>query len=478
MKRKGPPQKKNRSMKNNSTIYSIIMCVFLFLSGCMAGPKYETPEVEVPEEYRFEKFDTADEAYVKWWSLFKNDRLQYLIKSALMENKSIHVAAARIEESRAYYRYTKADIWPKLDYKGRMFLSNINASETTVDEVNSRYLLAALLNWEIDFWGKYRRATESARAQLLGSEYGMTAVVISLVAEVAKAYFQLLDYKLRLQISIDTVKSRQESLRIIKERFHKGIVSEWDLNQAEIQEAIAAAAIPLYERLIVRTENILSILMGRNPEEIKADAKLWKQKLPDIPEGLPSELLKRRPDVAQAEQELAAQNAKIGVKQSILYPSISLTGSGGVVSIDLLDAGEGNVFWRAGGKIEGPIYHFGRKKRQVDIEEHRTEQVLRNYELIILEAFADVENALIEIDTYKREHEARRRQMESAENATKLSKARYDGGVASYLEVLESERSLFDAQQAAAETKQLELNSYVALYKALGGGWVREYKNE
>ena len=286
----------------------------------------------------------------------------------------------------------------------------------------------------------------------------------------------MLDYDARLETSIKTLKSRNESLRIIGERFDKGIVPEIDLNQAQIQEAIAAAAVPFYERLVAQTENALNVLLGNNPATIKRSHKLRDAVIPpEIPSGIPSSVLARRPDINQAEQLLVAQNARIGVAVAMRFPSISITGMLGAASSDLSSIASGeSVIWSVGAGIVGPIFQFGKNKRRVDIERQRMYQDSIYYTQTIRQAFREVEDALIEIQTLDRESTARERQMAAAQNGAMLSTERYNGGVTSYLEVLDSERSQFNAELAASETYQLYLNAYVFLYKALGGGWISE----
>jgi multidrug efflux system outer membrane protein len=335
--------------------------------------------------------------------------------------------------------------------------------------------LSGNVNWEVSFWGKYRRANEAAQAELIASEYGLQAIQVSLVTEVANTYFLLLDYKRRLQISERTLVTRKESSRIIGERYNKGIVPEIDLDQALIQENTAAASIPVYHRLIAYTENALSILIGENPREIVVSADIRDAMPPDsIPIGLPSQLLMRRPDVLEAEQMVVAQNARIGVAQALRFPSISLTAMFGMASPDLSAFNSGDALIGAvGAGLFGPIFQFGKNKRRVDIERERTEQMKLAYEKAVISAFRETEDALINIRTLEQELVFVENQVKSSTNAAKLSRARYDGGVTSYLEVLEAERTLFDIELYYTELLQRRLTAYTDLYKTLGGGWVQ-----
>jgi multidrug efflux system outer membrane protein len=335
------------------------------------------------------------------------------------------------------------------------------------------------LSWEIDFWGKFRRSTESAQADLLASEYSLRTIQLSLISEVASTYYRLQDFRRRLQISIKTLESRLQSLDIIQQRFDKGIIPELDLNQSQIQKEIAAASIPLFERQIAQTENALNILLGRLPGTIQSGVGLDRQVTPpEIPAGLPSSLLERRPDVAETFYLLQAQTAQIGVAEALRLPAISLTGLLGVASSELSNRTSEGVVWSAGASLAGPLFNFGKNKRRVEIEEARTRQALFFYENTVLTAFREVEDTLVAVETYKRQMEAVDRQVTAARNANELSKDRYDQGVTSYLEVLETERQLFSASLDLSELEQLKLNAYVGLYKALGGGWVTKEEME
>ncbi|MCD4680389.1 MAG: efflux transporter outer membrane subunit [Bacteroidales bacterium] len=460
-------------MKRN-IIFSLF--IILVISSCKVGPNYRRPVINSPENFRFDSISTQEDTIInlKWWELFQNDELKALIDTALKYNPDVLIAASRIEESRAVVGYNKADQWPSIGYDGSGSRMQTNVPGGGIQSPFNTISGAANLAWELDFWGKYRMSTEAARAELLASEYGHHSVQVSLISSVASTYILLLDYDSRLAISIKTLDSRKESLRIIGERFNKGIVPEIDLNQAEIQEAIASATIPYYKRLVAQTENALSVLLGNNPGNIKRAHTLRDEVIPpEIPAGIPSSILARRPDINQAEQYLIAQNARIGVAVAQRFPSISLTGMLGAASNELSTLTTGDALvWSLSGGIVGPIFQFGKNKRMVDIERQRMYQDSIYYFQTILQAFREVEDALIEIQTLNQESIARERQMKSAQNAAMLSKERYDGGVTSYLEVLDSERSQFNAELAASEVYKLHLNAYVFLYKALGGGWI------
>lgn len=312
-------------------------------------------------------------------------------------------------------------------------------------------------------------------AEIAASEEALRLVQVSLIAAMADGYFQLLDYDKRLEISRRTWETRKESLRIIEQRFLKGTVPEIDLNQAQQQEAIAAVAIPVFERGVAKTENYLSILIGQNPRKIERGMLDERVLPPDVPVGIPSELMLRRPDIIQAEQIFYAETARIGVAQAMRFPSFSITGALGVASGDLSSLVSGDaVLYSVGGSILGPIFNWGKNKRRVEIQQEVAKQALYEYEKVVLNAFREVENALVDLHTYSIESESRQRQKSAAINAATLSRARYDGGQTSYLEVLETERSMFNAELESTATRRDHLSAYIYLYKALGGGWITQ----
>jgi multidrug efflux system outer membrane protein len=462
-------------MKNFNKIYRIFIVAIMLIvvNACMVGPNFQKTEVTTPENYRFSKTSAETISNLNWRELFKDPVLNELIDSALVNNFDARIAASRIMESRYYLGYTKADQFPNLYYGGNAAFGNSLGAYPSGNTATGSFSLTGNLNWELVFWGKYRRATEAAQAELIASEYGLQAIQISLITEVANAYYLLLDYKKRLQISKRTLTTRTESLRIISERFNEGIIPEIDLNQAQIQEDYAAGSIPVYQRAVAYTENALSILIGENPREILVNADIETVLPPDsIPVGLPSQLLTRRPDILEAEQKVVAQNARIGVAQAMRFPSVSLTGFLGMASPDLSAFNAGDALMGSvGAGLFGPIFNFGKNKRRVDIERERTEQMKLNYEKTVIAAFRETEDALVNIHTLEQELVFVQNQVKSATNAAMLSKERYDGGVTSYLEVLEAERSMFQIELYYSELLQRRLSAYTTLCKALGGTW-------
>lgn len=460
------------AIKKIKFIITLYLAITVFLTGCMVGPDFKKPVIELPEEFRFAQQDTEEVVNLKWWELFNDPVLDYLVSTALYENKDLLVSISRVEEARALLGFTKADTFPRLDFGGG---ANRGGFEGFIlfDVPDNSAFISPIVNWEIDFWGKFRRANESARAQLIASEYGFRSVQISLISEVVSTYFLLLDFQQRLKISKQTLESRDKSLDIIQKRFERGVIPEIDVNQAEVQREIAAVSIPATERQIYRIENAISILLGKFPEPIKAGLDLYKQTIPpDIPVGLPSTLLERRPDIQESLYLLQAQNAQIGVAVAQRFPAISLTGRLGAAATEVASMTISGFVWSVGAGLFGPIFNFGKDESRVEIEEARTEQALYGYQNTVLNAFREVSDTLIEIQTYKAQIEALKRQTKAAANADYLSKLRYDQGFSSYLEVLDSERALFSVLLDLSQITQEYYNSYVRLYKALGGGWI------
>jgi len=458
----------------NKFSVAALLLLGAFLYSCAVGPDFQKPETQVPKYFtNYDSLAVDTLVNLKWWEIFNDPILDTLAITALKQNKNVNIAIARIEEARANLGFTEADIYPRFDIQGEAKRGNYAGSGIQLDSETNGFFIAPVVNWEIDFWGKFRRANESAQAQYLASEFSLRKIQISLISEVVSTYFLLLDYRERLKISESTLESRMESLRIIQERFDKGIVPEIDLNQAQIQKEIAATTVPLYKRLAVQTENSLSILLGKLPASIKSGTGLENRDIPPvIPTGLPSQLLVRRPDIAESEYLLQSQNAQIGVAVAKMFPAISLTGLFGLASDDLSTLTVGDPAWSISGTLLGPLFNFGKNTSRVEVEEAQTRQALYQYEYTVINAFREVEDALIDVRTYKEQLESLTRQYLAAKNAEKLSRMRYDLGVTSYLEVLESERTLFSAELQLSEIRQSTFNSYIRLYKALGGGWI------
>ena len=451
--------------------------ITVFFSSCMMGPEFQKTEVEVADSYLGEHI-AGDTINLRWWELFGNEVLDTMVVHALVYNRDVQMAAKRIEQARAYHGMTKADMWPSLTIQAGAGRGNYIGGGTKMDIASNSFYVTPALSWELDFWGKYRSLSAAALSEMIASEFGMRSMQISLISEVSSTYFELLDFQKRLEISKKTVEARLKSLKIIQLRFDNGIIPEIDLNQAEAQWAIASAAIPSYERALAQTSYILSILLGENPQRFELVEKETLVTEPVIPAGIPSKLIERRPDISQAEAQLRAQNAQIGAAIAARFPSFSITGIVGGASTDLASFTTGGLAWSAGASLLGPIFEFGKNKRRVEVERKKAEELVLNYEQTILYAFKDVEDALTSVKTLKEELEARKIYFEALDNAAHLSALRYDKGVTSYLEVLETERSAFEAELRLSQTEQKLQNSYVGLYKALGGGWLSAEEEE
>jgi len=458
-------------MKKITLIF--ILGIIVYLTSCKLGPDFKGPEYDGPVSFRFDSTTTDTIVNLRWWEMFNDDVLDTIISQALENNKDVMVAAARVDAAAANLGYTKADQWPSFGFNAGVGSGNSINGMVTTDAVSTNYFAFPQMDWEIGFWGKYRRLNESARAELLASEYGLRTVQISLITAVASTYFSLLDNMAKLRISERTLEARDSSTQIIQARFDYGVVPEIDLNQSQIQRAISAVAIPIYTRAIAFNESSLSILLGGYPDATPVGLNLIDQtEPPEVPNGIPSQLLTRRPDVMQAEAEYAAQNARIGAAQAMRWPSLSLTGLLGVASSDLSTLTTAGLGWSASGILFGPLFNFGKNKRRVEIEKANTVASLRMYEGVTLQAFKEVEDALISIETLREELLAQEQRYVAAMNAEYLSAERYDKGQTSYLEVLESQRQSFEAQLSYSETRRNLFGAHIALYKALGGGWL------
>jgi multidrug efflux system outer membrane protein len=462
-------------MKLANKISYIAIASFLLvnLTGCKFGPNFKNPNTKTNAHYLNDSVQTDSTVNVAWWEMFNDPMLDTLIKVGLDSNKDVLIAAARIEEYKATLGLKKADTWPAFNYQGNGTYGTYSGFVSESPTFNS--FGGVGVNWEIDFWGKYRRASEGARADLLGSEFSKRSVQISLISQISASYYTILDYQWRADIAISTIQLRQENVNIINQKFKAGLVPEIDLNNAQLQLAIAMAALPSYERLIAFEQTKMSVLLGTNPRKIMVGDSLSIQELPPtIPSGLPSSLLLRRPDIGESKAQYHSQMAQIGVAQAMRFPSIGLTGLLGGASGQLLSTTVEGLAWNAATSITGPIFQFGKNKRRVEIEQARTESAKRSYEKTVITAFKEVEDALISVSTYSRELAARELQTTSALNAQKLAQLRYDKGVTSYLEVITLQGYAFDAELSLAGTRRQLFESYINLYKALGGGWISE----
>jgi multidrug efflux system outer membrane protein len=450
----------------------------LVISGCTVGPEYKKPAATVPGSFR--GLAPEEDASVsrslgdqKWAEVFPDEQLRALIRTALQQNYDLRIAGARILQAQAQLGIIRADQFPSVSAGAGIsdqrspsspFLS---AFESSAGQLN---LSAA---WELDFWGKFRRATESARANLVATEWARQEIVSTLVANVSSAYFQLRALDLQLEISRRTLTSRQESLRLTHSLADHGATSMLDVRQSEQLVFTAAAEIPALEQQIEQQENLISILLGKNPDSVPRGQKLTDQpRPPEVPPGLPSALLERRPDIRAAEQQLIAANAQIGVAKAAYFPQISLSGTAGFQSSALTNLFGGPAgTWNFGASLAQPIFTAGRLRNNVRLAQAQEQVALLTYQQTIQGAFRNVSDSLI---AYRKTREFRTQEellFQSAQDAARLSHMRYSGGVAGYLEVLTNETNAFSAELALVQAQQNELLALVQLYQSLGGGW-------
>lgn len=459
--------------------HAAAVAVAVLVSGCTVGPNYRRPPVDPPSTFRGTDTATqpaADQQSIadeQWTQIFQDDALRALIQRTLEHGYDVRIAAARVMEAQARLGVTRADQFP-----------TVSAGASEIAERTARALgftsrniaateLQASVAWELDFWGRYRRATEAARAQLLASEWGRRAVMTTLVSEVASGYFRLRMLDLSLDISRGTLESRQESLRLTQVREQGGVTSLVDVRQAEQLVYEATGEIATLERQIEQQENYLSVLVGDNPGTIARGRTLTDQTQPPaVPAGLPSALIERRPDIQASEQQLVSANAQIGVARSAYFPTISLTGSGGIESTSLagLFSG-GNAIWTATAGLVQPVFTAGRTRSNVAVAEARRDEALLSYQQTIHQAFREVSDALVGYRKLREFREQQRLLLAAADDARRLADVRYRGGAASYLEVLDADTRRFNAQLGLADAQFQELSALVEIYRALGGGW-------
>jgi multidrug efflux system outer membrane protein len=483
-------------MHNRSpfALTSVVAGVALAMGACTVGPNYKRPAVNAPASFRgetppetptSEPDTTSPKASApagagvaslgdeKWWAVFQDKELQGLIRTALKNNYDVRIAATRVLQAQAQLGITRADQFPSLSVGGNITgtqspkIGPIPSYELTQGQVS------ASAAWNLDFWGRYRRATEAARATLLANQWAQKEVMSTLVADVATSYFTLRQLDLQLEISKRTLNSRQDSLELTKTLEEHGINNLLDVRQSEQLVYTAAAEVPDLERQIAQQENAISILLGQNPGDIPRGLKLTEEPhSPEVPVGIPSALLERRPDIRQAEANLIAANAQIGVARAAYFPQISLTATAGFESPKLTDLFSGPAgAWTLIGSVTQPIFEGGRLKSGVRLAEAQHEQLLLAYQQTIQGAFRDVSNALVAYRKYREFRIEQQQLVESARDAARLSELRFQAGSTDYLEVLTNETNSFSAELTLAQAQGNELNALVQLYQALGGGW-------
>ena len=458
---------------------TLVAVAALAASACSFAPPYQRPEAGVPAQYRFaEPKETASIADLPWWKLFNDPALQDLIRTALANNQDLALAAARVDEARAFVGIAKADFYPQIAAQldaayGRPTSKNLNSLATT----SGQYSASASVSWEIDLWGRVRNSRDAAFADLLATEDGRRAVILSLVSGVALAYVELRAADLDLEIAKSNTGTRQSTLDLFEARARRGIASDLEVSQARADLAVTTAAIPETELQIALKEHQISVFLGRAPSPIPRGSLTVDQTLfpPELPLGVPAQLLERRPDVLAAEQGVIAAGKRVGVAVANRLPTLSLTGFIGLEGTTIPNLFSANgVAGTAGGSLLAPIFQGGRLSAQEEAARARLEQSIASYRKAVEVALQEVADAAVGVRKLREARVARTDQVKASTRAAKLALDRYQGGVSSYFEVLDAQRRLFDAQLSLAHTQRDELASAVLLYRALGGGWQAE----
>jgi len=447
-------------------------------SACVVGPNYVKPELPTPEAIRGSQPSAAGSAIAeaKWWDVFQDEQLQALVRTALTQNDDLRIAATHVLEAEAQFGITRADQYPTVTAEADGGAARTAATRSSSAITGGALRVGATADWALDFWGRYRRATEAARAEILATEWGRRTVITTVISDVANAYFQLRALDLQLDIAQRTLASRKESLQLTQTREAGGVTSLLDVRQAEQLVSGAEATITDTERRIAQQENFISLLLGDFPSPVTRGRDIADlPHPPDVPAGLPSSLLERRPDIQAAEQQIVSANAQIGVARAAYFPSISLTGSGGLQSTGLgALVTPGAAFWSAIVSVAQPVFTAGRTRSQVALAEARTTEATAIYSQTVKRAFRETSDSLVgyaKARDFRAELEAL---TTAAQDARRLADIRYQGGATSYLEVLDAETRLFEAELSLAQARQAELSAFVEVYRALGGGWQQE----
>ncbi|WP_428386227.1 efflux transporter outer membrane subunit [Mucisphaera sp.] len=457
----------------------IILTLTLTLSACTVGPDYERPETTTPDQYRFTIEANPEHNDILWWQQFNDPRLNQLIEEALVNNLDTRIAAQRVEVFAAQLGITRAEAFPQVGYAANagydQISTEIGAGKTPgVDRRSAFYNASLQASWEIDLWGRIRRATEAAQADLLAAEENRRAIILSLVASVARTYINLRALDEQLEIARNSLTLRADSLKLFERQQAEGIISKLEVAQLRSEFERTAATIPAIERNIAQLENALSVLLGRQPGPITRGAPLEQLAPPLLPANLPADLLEQRPDLRAAEQNAIAANARIGVAKAAYYPRISLTGALGVASDQLENLPtSGAVLYQIAAGLTGPIFTAGAIEAGVDAAEAEQQIAIQTYFQTLLIALQEAEDALVTHTTTQQEAQSLTRQVAALENYANLASKRYDNGYASYIEVLDAERDLFDARLRLTELNANQLTTIINIYQAFGGSWLQ-----
>jgi outer membrane protein, multidrug efflux system len=459
---------------------AFVTIVGLLLSGCTLGPDYLRPKILIPDTYRgsLEPAKAESLADLPWWELFRDPALQELTREALNNNYDLHIAAARVEEARAQIGITRSFLYPQVNLNGIGNVQQVSKfseppQSFTSDRSFRNLLLGFSLAWELDVFGRIRREEEAATGVFFATEQARRGVLITLVADVAQSYFTLRELDLELEVARRTLKSNDEMVEFYRARLTGGVSNRLELNSAISNRSRTAATIPDLERQIAIQENLINLLLGRNPGPISRGTVLTEQYYPpSVPAGLPSALLERRPDVQEAEQLLVAANANIGAAKALFFPNFSLTASLGSVSRDLSNVTDKRAaIWSVAGGVLQPVFQGWRLFWNYEATKARFDQTLAQYQKAAQNSFREVSDALVTIDKLRGVRVEQEEGVRALQDAALLSRLRYDTGFANYLEILIADQELFDQELLLARTRGAQLNGVVQLYRALGGGW-------
>jgi multidrug efflux system outer membrane protein len=450
--------------------------IFLLTSACtVVGPDYARPRVETPSKWTVSYDAAANLVNTAWWRQFDDPVLDDLISTALANNLDIMAATARVDQFLGQWRTTRAEFFPQIGAQASAYRQKDTETGLVPGDNSSysNYLGALNATWEIDLWGRIRRSTEAAQAELLASEAGRRAVLLTLVSSVASNYLVLRGLDRQLEIARETEQAYAESLRIFRLRHAHGTVSQVEVSQVESEYESAVQTIPQLEAQIAQQEHLIALLLSRNPQAIPRGKTIDQLSIPGIPAGLPSDLLEQRPDIIQAEQALIAANARIGVARSLFLPRLALTGTLGTASIhsDQLFNGS-SAIWQLGGDVLAPIFTFGAIEGQVMSSEAAQREALYRYQQSIIAGFRDVEDALTATTKGRASQDAKWRRVKALETYARLAGYQYNAGTTSYLQVLDANRSLFSGQLDYVLTQTAVLTSLIDVYRAMGGGWI------
>lgn len=459
---------------------SLAMGVMVGIAGCAVGPDYQRPTLDIPASFRGTSAQAEQGATLgdmAWSGVFRDPVLMQLIQAGLENNFDLRIAAARVDEYRAYAGISRGALFPQIDAGLGYSASNQSRLSDPVglasNDTNRNWQADIQLSWELDLFGRLRREDEAAVARWLGTEQGRRSVVVTLVGDIASSYLKLRQYDLQLEVARRTLQANAAQVEYYRTRLDGGASNRLELDQAEANQAYTASRIPDFERRIAQQENLVNFLVGRGPGPVTRGLSLGEQSLPPaVPVGLPLQLLERRPDVIEAEQQLAAANADVGAAKALFFPSIGITGSGGRLSRDFNDLGDSNAaIWSAGAGILQPLFHAGMIRFNYEASKARFDQSLAQYQQTVQNSFRETADALVAIEKYAAMRMEIEKAVASLRDAATLARDRYEGGLSSYLDILIADQNLFNAELQLAELRGSEFTATVNLYRALGGGW-------